>query len=171
MITQKISQNAHKFTYLVERYPNHSAAQIIAMFEMPGIDINTALWAAVEQGFIIDPKAHEGVTGIVHKPSSWSFGPEVEKLQEQLVYAFEHLAENETDMEEITLNGWVDGYPKHDFAVVMNRLLETGVLAEYQFEDTHPENDSKYTYFTLQKNLGKEWARHDMKDFKESQEG
>lgn len=164
MITTKTLQNANKLTYLIEAYPDNSMTDVIALLEMPAIDINTAIWAAVELGWIMDPKTNEGVTGLLKKPETWDFGPELRDLEDNIVYAFTVMGKLEADLEEYDLSQWTAGYAKHDLAIIMKLLLADKVLASYEVEDTNPENDSIYTFYTLYANREHEWGRKQYKD-------
>lgn len=166
MITKKTLENANKFAYLAGAYPDHSAAEIIGLMEMPAIDINTALWAAVELGWVLDPKTHEGVTGLVQAPETWQFGQQLQDLEDNLLYAFSVIGKAETDIEEHKLSEWTEGYPKHDLAIVMKRFLADKVLASYELEDTNPENDSMYTFYTLYENREQKWGAKQFEEAK-----
>lgn len=161
MYTDRIKQNAQKFAYLIKAYPEKTVPDVISLFQMGPIDINTAIWAAIDLGYIADMDQETRRTSIKQLPKTWDFGQEEADLQFALEYAFTKINAEEKDMEENYLNNWVGGYPAEDALIAMKRLLETGVLHEYQIED----GDNAYIFYTLKKNAGKNWGT---KQFKEN---
>lgn len=158
MITNKMLHNANKVAYIAQQYPEHKLGQIIALLGMPAIDINTAIWAATELGFIEEPNKATGEIVIGKLPDTWDFGQEVEDLKEALVYSFTELAKKETDLEETYLGNWTNGYPAHDVLIAMKQLLGDKVLAEYDLTDPM-DLKSTYTFYTLYENGEQMWGR------------
>lgn len=171
-IPQRTLQNAYKVAYLVKSYPDKplngkhdkegrvEEPGILDLIALPPIDINAAMWAAIERGWLakLNPKSKR--IPILELPDSWHFGEAQENLQELIVYAFHQLGEQETDLEEYSLNQWLQGYPSHEFLIAMKYLLDTEQLAEYELED----GENKYLFYTLYANRDKLWGR---KQFKE----
>lgn len=159
---QTMHNNAMKFTYLVEQYPEHTAAQIFALMIMPPIQINTASWYAVEQGWVSQPDAETGMMKLLKKPKEWEFGDVTNSLMEMIEYGFRQMAKNKTDMEEFGFNSWTTGYSAHDISIAMMRLMELGKMATYKLQDPE-DKKSVYLYYTLAENLGKLWGAVEFK--------
>lgn len=159
MTTQKMLQNANKVVYLASQFPDHTLTQLIGLLQMPSIDINTAIWKAIELGWLSKPDSETGHIKVLQKPERWYFGEDIDDLQTTLLYAFEELATQETDMEEYSINAWLNGYPTHDFLVAMRVLIEDKQLHEYVIED----GKNKYTFYTLYRNKDKLWGRKQFK--------
>lgn len=173
--TEKIKQNAQKFAYLVKAYPEKSVTEVIGLFQLGPIDINTAIWAAVDLGYIteVDQEqflpAPEGEDSKLNPhfqhadpkklPKAWDFGPVEAELESALTYAFKKLNAEEKDLEENYLSNWLGGYATHDSLIAVKRLLETNVLHEYQIED----GENEYLFYSLKENAGKNWGQKQFK--------
>jgi hypothetical protein len=152
-------ENAHKITFLVESYPNHTLAKIIELLQMPAIDINAATWYAQEEGWITQVDEETGMVALAFDEHVYHFGKSVTNLEEKLLYCFEKLASKETDLEENYLSNWTLGYPAHDVMIALRDLEEDGLLAQYQIED----GENKYIFFTLAENKDKVWGQKQFK--------
>lgn len=159
MITPKMRENAHKFVFLMEQYPEHNVNQLIGLLEMPAVEMNNAIWTAIELGFITKPDPETKYATIKEKPKKWEFGDKVEELKAQIQYAFEQLTKDETDLEENYLSQWTQGYTGTDVMIATKLLLNSRVLASYDLED----GENVYTFFTLYKNRDKLWGKKQFK--------
>lgn len=157
-MTPKTTYNAHKVAYLVYVYPEKKMTEIINLFQLPPIDINAAIWAAVDLGLISQP-TKEGEVKFLKKPDSWDFGADTEHLIDAVYYCFEKLAQREEDLEENYVSNWLMGYTSQDTLIAIKRLLENKQLAEYEIED----GDSAYTFYTLYENRKKLWGKKQFK--------
>jgi hypothetical protein len=156
---EQIKQNAQKFTYLVMAYPEKTVPKLISLLQMGPIDINTAIWAAVELGYITEMDQEDQHTHPAFKEIKWELGPQIEYLQDALIYAFEKLNAQEKDMEENYLSNWLGGHASHDALIAVKLLLEDGILHEYQIED----GENSYIFYTLKENEGKNWGQKQFK--------
>lgn len=169
MITTKMRENAHKIGFIVENYPDHKLNDVIKLFQMPAIDINTALWAAQDLILIGTPDPKTGTIEFLGAPEDgYNFGPTVTDLQEAIVYSFKELATKESDLEENYFSSWVEGYTTQDVLVSMKDLLNRRVIAEYEIKDTAAKRKkgveiSVYTFYTLFENLEKLWGAKQFK--------
>ncbi len=159
MITSKIVQNANKFAYLIKAYPEKKVPEIINMFRLAPIDINCAIWAAVELKFIREMDPETSFSEIITAPKTWDFGPDEADLEDSLTYAFEKLNAQEKDIEENYLTNWVAGYSPQDTLIAVKRLIEDKVLHEYEIED----GENAYIFYTLYKHKGKNWGAKQFK--------
>lgn len=159
MKANKMLNNANKVAYLVQQYPEHKLEQIVALLGMPAIDINTAVWYAVEVGFITEPNKETGKIELAKPPKTWDFGPDYDSLEDMMLYAFQKTAKQETDLEEHYVSNWTLGHTSHDVIIAMLRLLEDKKIAKYVIED----GENPYTFYTLYENREKLWGRKQFK--------
>jgi hypothetical protein len=156
-------ENANKVAYLIQEYPERNLTEIINLMEMPGVEINTAIWYATELGWISEPDKDEGAVRALSAPQKWEFGERIENLKDMLVYSFQKLAKKEQDLEENYLSNWTMGYATHDTMIAVRSLMKEGLLAQYTIEDDVQNDGSTYTFFTLAANRDKEWGRSQFK--------
>lgn len=157
--TPKMVENANKFAYLVQQYPEHNLDQLVALLQMPAIDINTAIWAAQDMSLVSPPDKQTKFVQFLVETPAWNFGEVEANLEIALMYAFGRLAAEETDLEEHYLSQWTAGYTSHDTLIALKRLIETKKLAQYAIED----GDSTYQFFTLFENKNELWGNKQFK--------
>lgn len=159
-----LEENAQKLTYLAQQYPEHDLKGLLGLLVMPPINMNTAIWKAVEHGWLAEPDKKTGEVKVLATPEHWEFGELVENLMDLLVYAFTALAKQETDLEDFDVSHWTQGYPSHDVLVAMKRLLDKGILAQYDVDDVEDNGTvNTYTFYTLAENAEKQWGRKQFK--------
>lgn len=161
VITKKMQRDVNKIVYLAHAYPEHTIVKLIQLLAMPALDINVAVWLAIQQGFLGEINKESGEFPRLQKAPE-EFGPEQEELEHRIIYAFHQIAKEEADLEEQTVTGpmgWLSGYPMHDITISMRRLLDSNQLAEYQIED----GENKYIFYTLAANKDKQWGRKQFK--------
>lgn len=156
-----IDENAKKLVYLASKYPSHNIAQVFALMQLPGIDLNCALWHAADMGWMKLPEKDKPLE-LLELPS-FVFGSELVDLEDRLLYSFRKFAQKEQDPGEYMLNDWCRGYPSHDLAIALLRLIESEVIADYKAAEIFKDESGKkhrteYTFYTLKENLGKDWA-------------
>lgn len=163
MLTKKMSEDAQKAAYIVYQYPEKNLDEVIACLAMPGVDINTALWAAQEAGYIAEPDLETGKMEFLKAPDDWDFGDEERELEARILYCFRELAKKERDLEENYLTDWCHGYPGHDIIVAMKRLVENRQLNHYDLTDPK-DLKSTYTFYSLFENSENMWGREYFKE-------
>lgn len=150
--------NAHKIAFLIKRYPEKTLAEHLKVFLVPAIEINTAIWKAVELGLITEPDKETGKCTFLKDPDEWQFGSRVDDLIAMLKYSFAELAKTERDLDEVYISNWTVGHEAHDVMIAIGYLLDTRVLAQYDLTD--PEDlKSTYTFTTLYENSEQMWGR------------
>lgn len=159
MSSKKIRENAQKIAYIVQQYPKHTLDEVIALMELPSIDINCAIWEAVEAGYISKPDDTTKMSHIIEPPLVWGFGEVESELEDALLFSFKKLAEDETDLEENFLSQWTRGYAAHDVMIALRQLTNSKQLSEYVIED----GDNSYTFYCLTENRDKLWGRKQFK--------
>lgn len=164
-----IEQNAHKVVYLATLYPDQPMPIIFSMFQMPAIDINSAMWFAVDKGWLIDNGNDKAPT--IQAPSEWNFGEDVEAMQEKILIGLKHVAKVENDIEEGFLMQWCQGYPSHVLHIAVKDLVAQGKLGTYSIDDLEEDgNKSTYTFYCLPENTDKRWGEKQFKDAKKIKE-
>lgn len=177
-LSLKTMQNAHKVAFVMQQYPEKTLPHMIDLLAMPAIDINAALWAAEDLGYIATPDKKTGAMKFLKEPDEWDFGPEVDNLRRSIVYCLEVLARRKTDLEEFFISKWTSGYAVIDVLVAMKSLLVQGKVGEYEVQDQRrdekgnlmfaedentPQMDT-YIFYTLPQYVKYQWGR---KSFKE----
>lgn len=157
---EKTIQNAEKLAYLIKEYPAQKVAEVIKLIHLPSIDINAAIWAAVDLGLIRQPDEKTGFAEFLKAPVEWDFGSDERHLENLIMYCLKKRAEKEQDIEEFFLTTWAMGYGPHDLLIATKRLLERKEIASYDIEDkTNKKAPSTYTFFTLYGNSEQLWGR------------
>ena len=165
--TQKMIENAHKVVFLVKNYPDKNLEHIIAALQMPAIEINNAIWVAVDMGFIVDPDTTEGKMELLKEPEEYQLGQACADLRAMIVFTFNRLATQEKDLEENYMSNWTLGYAGHDVLITLKQLINEHVLATYQLTDPE-DTKSTYTFYSLYENSEQMWGR---KNFKQQPTG
>lgn len=161
-VTQGIVDDAQKFTFLVREYPKKPLIELTNLMAMPGIDVNLAIWHAVDQGWIADPSKNDDPKDqFVHlgemTPAEWEFGPTIVDLEAKLLLSFDTLSGKETDLQWEFLSEWLVGYPARDVMIVLKKMLADGTLEHYFVAD--PEDpESVYEFYTLPENRKYLWG-------------
>lgn len=176
MKTKKIMENACKVTFLIQQYPEKKLPEILSLLQLPALDINAAIWAAQDMGWINEPDDKTGYVELIEAPLTWSFGDSIYNLKNSLLYCFEKLAKKEQDLEENYINQWTQGYPAHDVLVAVKSLLVDRRLFEYELLDQQRNEKGKlqfdkkgepimdpYIFYTLWENAEQEWGRKQFK--------
>lgn len=165
-IDQAIHENAQKFIFLAREYPKKTLEDLTQLMSLPGIDVNLAIWHAVDQGWMIDPADTEGNDPYVHLsetlPQKWEFGESVDELAAKVVKAFHVLTKKETDLQWEFLSAWLMGYTARDTLIVLKHMLAEGTIEKYSLTD--PEDiESVYEFYTLPENRKNLWGAKSFK--------
>lgn len=156
-IDQTISENAHKFTFLVKEYPDKTLEELTQLMNMPGIDVNLAIWHAVDADWIIEPEPDSNKIYLGKQPEIWNFGAGIAELEEKLLLAFNTLAKKEMDLQWEFISNWLMGYAPRDVMIVLKKMLAEGTLSKYRLTDPK-DNKSVYDFYTLPENRQHLWG-------------
>lgn len=165
-LTGKDLNDVHKLTFLANEFPNKNLGELIGIFELSPLDLNSAIWRAQDHGFL---HINEGTSKVVVDtvPKKWEFGSAVEYLLEAIPYTFKKLAEQQSDMEENYFSNWTGGYTAQDVMVAMRKLIADKVMADYFVTDVSDSKGkkeiNKYTFYTLAENRYHMWGRKQFK--------
>lgn len=173
---RKIFENANKVAFLIQQYPDQKLTEIISLLAGPGVDmpmpaieINTALWAATQVGWVTEPDPETNIVTCIKTDEDWTFGETLDTLQDMLLYAFKCLALKQNDLEENYLSEWTRGYSGYDVIIAMKRLLNSGELFEYTLKavdfigEGKKNSSSIYTFYTLFENQNEQWGSKQFK--------
>lgn len=165
-IDQTIHENAQKFIFLAQEYPKKTLEDLTQLMSLPGIDVNLAIWYAVDKGWMIDPGQTEENDPYVHLseklPKKWDFGEIVDELALKVVKAFQILSKKETDLQWEFLSAWLMGYTARDTLIVLKKMLADGTIEKYSLAD--PEDvESVYEFYTLPENRKNLWGAKSFK--------
>lgn len=165
-ITKTVTEDALKFTYLAREYPKKKLLELTQLMAKPGIDVNLAIWHAVDQGWIVDPSQNEKDDEFAHlgeiQPETWDFGPGVAELKAKILLAFHTLEAKETDLQWEFLSNWLMGYAPRDVMIALRSMLADGTLAKYSLTDPEDEK-SVYDFYTLPENRQHLWGAKSFK--------
>lgn len=164
-----IEQNANKAIFMCSIYPDLPLTKIATMFQLPAIDINSAIWYAIERGWLTDNG--DGVPPTINENVSYDLGEDVEGLQDMILAGLRHVAKVEKDIEEGFLVQWCNGHPGHTLLFAVKDLIRTGQIGTYSVEDLEPEGEkSTYTFYSLPENVDKQWGKREFKNAKSLQD-
>lgn len=171
-------ENAHKLGFLANEYAGKSITELAEFFQMGPLDFNVAVWRAQDMGFItVDSK--DGKVTFHENLGKWIFGEETDRLISAIPYAIAKLNEDEADMEEQYMINWASGHRLHDYLVAIKWLLNEGIIASYEIENTTvippskkgkkrgkqtKKTVDKYTFYTLPLNEKHHWGLKQFED-------
>jgi hypothetical protein len=148
-----MEENVHKLVYLAREYPDKTITEVAGLFSLPALEVNAAIWAAQDMGYIIvDEKTKKATVDMV--PDMWRFGKDISNIEGYLVYVFERLSRDETDPEENFLLTWMRGYPTHDVLVALKHVVDEGILSTYTVKNA----GEKYLFYSLARNAEHKWG-------------
>lgn len=169
-----IKENAYKFAYIASKYPKHKLPDVLALFSLPPVDQNLAIWYAERTGLLKVTMEGENKGEITMLDSLKDmpftiFGESTMLIKEKLIEALTFLAEKEADIEEISLSQWFAGYHSHDLLIALQLLLSENKIASYilksiEQDESGEEVPSEYTFYTLYANRGNRWGKKLFKD-------
>ena len=155
------SELVDQFLYLAEKFPKHTVSQVASLFDLPIIERNVLIWKMIEDNRIaVDKKT--GKLDLKEQASTiWAKSDSVLELMDKIEYTIEHFNEEEDDMEETLLSQYLFGVKSHEAFVALKMLDDEDRVKSYTL--TNPKSKEKYTFYTLAKNLGKEWGNKQFK--------
>lgn len=160
-------ENVSKVAYLCAEYPDKNIREIAAMFNLPKITVNVAIWRAQGLGLITVNEETDEVTvsqETLDGRLDWDFGEGVDRLQSDVKYLFGHMAEMEEDVHEEYLGSAMAGYTLQDQMIGVSLLVNEGYLKTYILE---ADEKSEYLFYCLAENHGKNWG---LKQYQRQQE-
>lgn len=147
--------------YLLKILDTSKLSELVAVIDLPPIDMNLALWDAIDNGDIeIDDKKDR--VKALKKAKPWH-NPE---LTSKLFRVIQHYAANESNITVGRLNSYMkdplnnNGYPTHEYLMSMQSLIDAGsvveeVLSIPAVKKKRPYH--KFVFLCLPENDNQEW--------------
>ncbi|MES2367823.1 MAG: hypothetical protein V4563_18240 [Pseudomonadota bacterium] len=146
--------------YLLKILESNQLADLVAHMDMPPLDMNLALWQAIDDGEIeIDEK--KGKVKALKEAEPWH-NPE---LANKLLRCIQHYAKNESNITVGRLNSYMkdpssgNGYPVHEYLMSMQYLIDNGTVVEevVSMPKTPKRPYHKFVFLCLPENDNAEW--------------
>lgn len=187
-LTKAEVEAIHKVVWLMNEYPGKTINEFASTFlvarqdyfTVPGMctfDINTAIYRAVDLGYVVidDPEFDgTGTYKVDQVPKIWQLGEVVESLTKAIPYVIGKLNDEEGDIMDAQLQKWfAPTYNGYDYAIALKQLLNDRVIVDYQLTNVNIIEPSKkgkkrgkkaeeirdtYTFYTLFENLEQRWG-------------
>lgn len=147
--------------YLLKVLDTNDMATLVNNIELPPIDINLAIWAAVERGEIeVDEKKGKIKTLITPVYTCDA------ELADKLLAVIQHYASLDRIINRAKLNSWIKdpmttvGYPWHDYFMALQWLIDTGKVEEHVISVPKTKNRPyhKFAFLGVPGNPNEEWA-------------
>jgi hypothetical protein len=146
--------------YLVKTVKSNKLSELVACIDAPPLDMNLAMWDAVEAGEIeIDDKKDR--VKLLVEPEAWR-NPD---LAHKLIRTIQHYAKNDTNITRGRMNALLKepitniGYPMHEYFMSLEYLIDTGQIVEHVIEvpkmGKRPYH--KFVFLCLKGNDNEEW--------------
>lgn len=118
--------------YLLKCIDSNKLSDLTAAIDMPPIDLNLAIWGAIERGEIEIDENKDRVKALKDDAEAWH-NPD---LASKLIRVFQHYAENEANITRGRLSSYMkdpvtgQGYPIHEFVMTLQYLIDQGTIEE-----------------------------------------
>ncbi len=151
--------------YLLKILGTNKIADLVQNIDLPPIDINLAIWDAIQAGQI-EVNEKKGTVKLLVEPEV-SFDSD---LASKLIRVIQHYASKEINVTRGTLNGVIKdpttdrGYAWHEYIMALNYLVDSGQVLEIE-ESVPKEKDRpyhKFVFLCLPDNDNDEWNRREV---------
>lgn len=123
--------------YLLKILNTESLPELTANMDMPALDMNLAIWEAIDRGEIkVDENEqvgeHMGSVRLLVEPEPSSDS----ELKNKILRVIQHYAREETNVTRGRLNGYVkdpasgQGYPWHEYIMAIQHLIDGGLVVQ-----------------------------------------
>src|ERR1035437_3870377 len=147
--------------YLLKILETNKLSKLVAAIDLPPLDMNLALWGAIEAGEVEIDEKKDRVKAL-KEGESWH-NPE---LASKLLSVIQHYANQESNITVGRLNSYMkdplgnNGYPTHEYLMSMQYLIDTGVVVEQTkgvpaLKGKWPYH--KFVFLCLPENPNEEW--------------
>lgn len=139
-------------------------SEVVAAMEMPPIDMNLAIWEAIDRGEVELDEKKDRITPL----KNWTAYEPDPEMADKLLRVIRHYCANKTNITVGRMNQYMKdpasgrGYPLHEYLMTMQSLIESGQVLEQIV--TVPEIKNKrpfrrYVFLALPENEDKneEW--------------
>lgn len=117
--------------YLLKILGTESLPELVANIDLPALDMNLAIWDALDKKEIEIDETNNTVKLLVEPiPSSDS------ELKNKILRVIQHYAREETNVTRGRLNSYIkdptsgQGYPWHEYVMAVQHLIDGGLVSE-----------------------------------------
>lgn len=148
--------------YLLSILNTNKISELVENIDLPPIDINLAIWDAVERGEV-DLDEEKGIITLLQDAEPTAD----EELADKLLRVIQHYASKEINITRGRLNSVIKdpmdaskGYPWHEYLMALQWLIDTGKVVEDEI--SVPEVKKKrpfhrFVFLGLPDNPNEEW--------------
>lgn len=158
---------AMQIALMHERYPKDSISKLAERLMYSPVFVINALDEGERIGLFVRRRKADKLTGKDLDYSTMTgseFGEENKRIQNEIRRTIASANADEMDVESGTLDLWTRGIRPSEVEIALHLLEKTGEISTYTLTDPK-DKKSKYTFYTLSINAGKEWG---LKQFKKS---
>lgn len=146
--------------YLLKALKTNKLSELTAVIEAAPLDMNLALWDAVNKGDIEINEDKDRVTAL-KEADRWKD----RELGDKLLRAIKQYADNETNITRGRLQSYIKdpasgrGYPLHEYLMTLQYLIDNGDVIEeiVTVPKTKKRPYRKYAFLCLPGNPNEEW--------------
>lgn len=146
--------------YLLKTLNTNKLSELAESMDMPPLDMNLALWGALDNGEIEINEDKDRVKAL-KEPEAWH-NPD---LATKLIRVIQHYAQNETNITRGRLNGYMkdpltsQGYPIHEYLMTLQYLIDNGQVIEdvVSVPKTKSRPYHRFVFLCLPGNDNAEW--------------
>lgn len=117
--------------YLLKVLKTDKLSELVANINLPPLDVNLAIWDAIDNGEIAVNDDEDTVELLVEPSPSSNL-----ELYSKILRVIEHYARQETNITRGRLNGYIKdpmtglGYPWYEYIVAVQHLIDNGEVVE-----------------------------------------
>lgn len=121
--------------YLIEALGTNDLKEVVANIDLPPLDMNLAIWEAIDRGEV-EVDEERGTIDVVLDPAPSSDAD----LKSKVLRVIQHYARENTNITRGRLNVYIkdpgtgEGYPWHEYVMVLQHLLDGELIEEEVIE-------------------------------------
>lgn len=146
--------------YLLKTLNTNKLSELVANIDLPPLDMNLAIWGAIDAGEIEVNEEKDRVTAL--KDAEPSSDPD---LSSKLIRVIQHYAANEVNVTRGRLNTYVkdpvsgQGHAWHEYIMALQHLIDDGHVVEevLSVPKTKKRPYHKFVFLGLPENDNAEW--------------
>lgn len=146
--------------YLLKTLKTNKLSELVAVIDAPPIDVNLAIWEAMDRGEIELDEEKDRITAL--KDAELWHNPD---LTNKLLRVIQHYTRQETNITRGRLNAYIkdpiseNGYPMHEYFMSLQYLIDTDTVVEeiVSVPKTKKRPYHKFVFLCLPENDNEEW--------------
>lgn len=147
--------------YLLKTIKTNKLSELVACIEAPPIDVNLAIWEAIDAGDIEIDEDKDRVKVLTEDVQPWH-DPE---LAGKLLRVIQHYCANDTNITRGRMNAFIQepittkGYPMHEYFMSLQYLVDNGTVVEevVSVPKSGKRPYHKFVFLCLPDNDNAEW--------------